>query len=138
MGFRTSFRAGVKTILDTYKSANPTLLAHVYDAPPGQLNTPCAYLEKEVSERYQHTSGLRIRTAQLNVVIVNKQSTNKQVTGEQDALLDGILDALSDDPDAVAGCLIEPVASEDRPIEINGTSYEAVVVTVQGIEQRGR
>lgn len=138
MGFRTDFRAGVKTILDTYKTANPTLLAHVYDHPPATLNTPCAYLEKEVSERYQHTSGLRIRTATLNVVVVNKQSTNKQVTGEQDALLDGILNALSDDPDAVSGCLIEPVASEDRPVEIAGTAYEAVVISVQGIEQRGR
>lgn len=138
MGFRTNLRSGVKTVLDTVQAANPTVLVHVYDHPPASLHTPCGYVEKEVSERIQHTSGLRIRTATVRVVLVNKQSTNEQATDEQDVLLDLVLDALTADPDAVTDCLIEPVSVEDTEIVLADTRYPAVVVTVQGIEQRGR
>ena len=139
MGFRTDFRAGCKDVLDTYSAANPTLLPHVYDYPPESFNTPCAYVEKAVTETYRHTSGLRQRVARVNVVIVNKLVSNDQATDEQDVLLDGLIDAFTADPHAAgATTLLEPVGATDTELEASGTRYAGAVLTIEGSIQEGR
>jgi hypothetical protein len=138
--FRQQVRAGCLSVLNTYQAANPSLLSTVYDYPPESFATPCAYVDKRVSERLNHSSGIRSRVVSVNVVIVNKLMSNDQVTGEQDVLVDGLLDAFTADPHAASSTtLIEPTAVDD--IEIpggEGVRYAGAVITIEGSIQEGR
>jgi hypothetical protein len=138
--FRQQFRAGCKTVLDTFKAANPTVLLEDYDYPPESYHTPCAYVEKGVNETVQHTSGVRTRTLRGNVVLVNKLVSNDQATGEQDVLVDGLLDAFTAAPRAAsASSLIQPVSVTDTELQdANGNRYAAAVISVEGVIQEGR
>lgn len=138
--FRQQLRAGCKTVLDTYKAANPTLLYEVYDFPPGSYHTPLAYVEKAVSETIRHDSGTRQRTLRVNVVIVNKLMSNEQATDEQDVLVDGLLDGFTAAPRAAsASTLIQPVSVTDTELtDADGIRYAAAVIAVEGVIQEGR
>lgn len=139
MGFRTDLRAGCKTVIDTYAVANPTLLPHTYDHPPEAPRTPCAWVEKAMPEEYQHTSGIRFRRARVGIVVLNRMISSDQATDEQDALLDGLLDAFTADPDAAgANTLIEPIANEDIELAIGDAIYAGFRLTVTGLIQQGR
>ena len=138
--FRQDLRTGCASVLTTYQAAHPTLLYHVYDYPPESYNTPCAYVEKAVSESLQHTSGVRRRVLRVNVVIVNKLVSNDQATSEQDVLIDGLLDAFTAAPHAAsAQTLLEPVSVTDTELsDANGTRYAAAVIAIEGTIQEGR
>lgn len=138
--FRQQLRAGCKSVLDTYQAANPTLLGVVYDYPPESFATPCAYVEKTVNERIDHDASLRRRVLTVNVVVVNKLMSNDQATGEQDVLVDGLLDAFSGDVHAASGTTImQPTAVTDTEITAGeGVRYAAAVITIEGSIQEGR
>jgi hypothetical protein len=138
--FRAQFRAGLKTVLDTVKSANPSALLEVREYPPESYHTPLAYVEKGVNETLQHTSGVRIRTLRGNIVLVNKLVSNDQATDEQDVLVDLVLDALTAAPRAAsASTLIQPVSVTDTELsDNNGNRYAAAVIGVEGVIQEGR
>jgi hypothetical protein len=137
--FRASLRSGIKDILDTYQAANPTLLAHVYDHPPSAPRTPCAYIEKPMAEKVEHTAQVRIRRPTATVVVLNKLSSNEQATDEQDALVDGLLDAFTADPGAAGGStLLEPVAVDDVEITVGDAIYAGFRISIAGLIQEGR
>jgi hypothetical protein len=138
--FRAQLRAGCKTILDAYQAANPTLLLHTYDAPPESFHTPLAYVEKGVTEALRHANQIRFRTLRVNIVIVNKLIDNEQAAEEQDALVDGLIDYLTDNPSAaVSNSLLEPVLVSDSELaDANGTRFSAAIITVEGQIQEGR
>ena len=83
--FRVDFRAGLASVLTTYQAANPTLLNKVYSYPPGEYNTPCAFIEKTINERQEMLNGVWQRILTGTVVIVCKLISNEQATSEQDA-----------------------------------------------------
>ena len=138
--FRQDLRAGCFSVLSTYQAANPTLLYEVRDFPPESCHTPMAYVEKAVNETLQHTSGVRRRVLRVNVVIVNKLVSNDQATGEQDVLVDAILDAFTATPHAAsAQTLLEPVSVTDTELsDANGVKYAAAVIAIEGSIQEGR
>ena len=138
--FRADLRAGCKTVIDTYQAANPTLVFHTYDYPPESFHTPCAYVEKAVNESILHDSGTRQRTLRVNVVIVNKLVSNDQATGEQDALVDGLLDGFTAAPHAASSTtVIAPVSVTDTELsDANGIKYAAAVITIEGTILEGR
>ena len=138
--FRQQIRAGCFTVLETFKAANPTLLYEVRDFPPESYHTPLAYVEKAVSETIRHDSGTRQRTVRVNVVIVNKLVSNDQATAEQDALVDGLLDAFTATPRAASNStVIAPISVSDTELsDNNGNRYAAAVIAVEGIELVGR
>lgn len=139
--FRAQMRAGCKTVIDTVQAANPTLLFHTYDYPPESYHTPCAYIEKAVPETIVHSQQLRFRVLQMNVVVVNKLVSNDQATGEQDVLVDLLVDAFTTNHSAaVANSLMEPVrvVHDTEITDANGTKYAAAIVTIQGQIQEGR
>lgn len=138
-GFRANMRAGCKSVLDSYKAANPTLLAHVYDHRPTRYLTPCAFVDNVIVEpSIVHDSGTRTRTMQARVYVVNKYVTNDQTADEQDALVDGVVDAYSDTPHAVSGALIEPTSVEADELNDGDAFYAASVIVVTGLIQTGR
>ncbi len=138
--FRQDFRAGCLTVLTTYQTAHPDLLATVYDYPPESFATPCAYMEKSIPETVIHDSGLRFRVLRGSVVLVTKLLSNKQATHEQDVLVDGIMDAFTATPHAASGStLVEPKGASDTEIaSSDGVRYGAVIIPIEGSIQEGR
>lgn len=137
--FRANLRTGIKTTLDTYAAANPTKLAHVYDHTPAAPRTPCAYIEKAVRESVTHTAGVRIRSLTASVVALNRLVSNDQATDEQDALVDGLLDAFTAAPSAAGGStLIEPVAVEDDELTVGDATYAGFRMSIVGTIQEPR
>lgn len=138
--FRAQLRAGCKTVLDTYKAANPTQLAHVYDARPGSYRTPCAFVDNVILEpSIGHDSGTRSRELVARVFIVNKLVSNDQAADEQDVLVDGLVDAFSNTPRAAStSTLLEPVSVEGEVVTEGDASYAASVINVRGRELVGR
>lgn len=139
MGFRIDLRAGCKTVLDAYKLANPALLAHVYDHRPTRYMTPCAFVDNVILEpTIRHDAGTRQRTMQARIYVVNKFVSNDQTADEQDALVDGLVDAFTANPSVVSGTLIEPISVDGEEVEDGDATYAASVITVQGLIQQGR
>ena len=138
--FRVDFRAGLASVLTTYQAANPTLLNKVYSYPPGEYNTPCAFIEKTINERQEMLNGVWQRILTGTVVIVCKLISNEQATNEQDVLIDGLVDAYSTNFHAASGSSeIEPVSVTDTEITAGeGVRYAAAIITVQGTKQEGR
>jgi hypothetical protein len=138
--FRQELRAGCKSVLDTYQAAHPDQLNKVYDYPPESFDTPAAYVEKTVNERIEHDASLRRRVLTVNVVLVNKLMSNDQATGEQDVLVDGLLDAFTAAPHGASTTTeIQPVSVTDTEITAGeGVRYAAAVIAIEGSTQEGR
>lgn len=136
---RQSARAGAKSVLDTYKAANPTRLAHVYDHRPSSANTPCAWVEKAISEEITFSASVRFRVLTLTVKVLNKQVSNKQAADEQDVLVDGLIDAFTTaSRTAVAGGRIIPASVSDSEEEIGQGTYAGFDLELQVEFQEGR
>lgn len=139
MGFRTDLRAGCKTVLDSYKASNPTLLAHVYDHRPTRYLTPCAFVDNVILEpTIQHDSGTRQRDMVARVYVVNKYVSNDQTADEQDALVDGIVDAFTSNHSVVSQALIEPISVDGEEVSDGDATYAASVINVRGRIRQGR
>ena len=139
MGFRTDLRAGCKTVLDSYKTSNPTLLAHVYDHRPPRYLTPCAFVDNVVLEpTITHDSGTRQRDMIARVYVVNKFVSNDQTADEQDALVDGLVDAFTSNHSVVSQALIEPISVDGEEVSDGDATYAASVINVRGRIRQGR
>jgi hypothetical protein len=138
MAFRIDLRAGCKTVLDSYKASNPTLLAHVYDHRPTTYLTPCAFVDQTIIETMTHDSGTRQRDMIARVYVVNKYISNDQTADEQDALVDGVVDAFTANHSVVSQALIEPIGVDAEEVSDDGGTYAASVINVRGRFRQGR
>ena len=138
--FRAQLRAGCKSVLDDLKTANPTLLAHVYDHRPPRYLTPCAFVDNVILEpSISHTAGLRFRDLVARVYIVHKLVTNNQTADEQDVLVDKAVDAFTADPRAASTTtLLEPISVESEEVTDGDAIYAASVLNIRGRVQEGR
>ena len=138
--FRAQLRAGCKDVLDDLKTANPTLLAHVYDHRPTVYRTPCAFVDNVILEpSITHTAGLRFRDLVARVYIVHKFVSNDQTADEQDVLVDKAVDAFTADPRAASSTtLLEPISVEPDEVTDGEATYAASVINVRGRVQEGR
>lgn len=139
--FRAQLRAGCKTILDTYKAANPTQLAHVYDHNPGSYRTPCAFVATVIDEpSIDLTRATRTRTLLAHVYVINRLISDDQAADEQDALVDGLVAAFTSDTNirlASAQSRAQAISvSSDRVVDGEAT-YAASVINVRGEEPAG-
>jgi hypothetical protein len=126
------------------RAANPTLLVHTYDHRPNQFLTPCAWVDVPISEAINHDSGTRRRDLRVDVHVTNKYVSNDQAADEQDALVDLMVEAFTDDPRASSDTSLTQllnVAGHDEVITgPNGeqVAYACSVLTVQVLIQEGR
>ncbi len=139
--FRQQMRSGCMSVLTTFKNANPTLLAHVYDHRPSNFRTPCAFVDNVLEEPAINV-GASIRRRELNgrVVIVNKLITNDQAADEQDALVDGLVTSFSDKANARAagaGAYIVPTSVTSDTVTDGEATYAASVINVNATERTG-
>lgn len=129
--FRQDVVAGLVTILEAYKTANPTLLRHVFDVrPQGPVSDfPYAYVALR-PESIRHASGTRTRTMQPSVVVVDTLASNGETYDRFDVLVDGLVDQFTAYPHIVANTIWDEmsVAEEDTP------GFAAVRFTFSNVE----
>lgn len=139
---RTDFVTGLVSVLNTYKTANPTLLRAVYTARPAgpAFEKPCAYVGSR-DETTTHDSGLRTRTfVGLTLWILDTFPDNQQTADRMDILVDGLQDAFTAAPHAGGGNTVISVTSvNDTEVTMGEAIYRAAVFTfAQGVVQEGR
>lgn len=136
--FRRNLRDGIYNTLVTYQAANPSILAHVYDAPPADPRTPCAFVAKNVLESVSNTAQIQQRVARCQVYVLNKLSSYSQAADEQDVLVDGIIDAITNaNRTAVSGARISISAVDDGEQTFGTAVYAGAILTVEGAVQEG-
>lgn len=139
---RTDFVTGLVSVLNTYKTANPTLLRGVYTARPegSAFEKPCAYIGNR-DETTAHDSGLRTRTfVGLTVWILDTFPVNQETADRMDVLVDGLQDAFTNAPHAGGGNTVISVTSvQDTEVTMGDAIYRAAVFTfASGVVQEGR
>jgi hypothetical protein len=138
--FRADARTSLHTLLDTFKTNNATLIRQVYKArPPDFGSCPCAYVGGITEPRIVHTSGVRQRDLELNIVVVDELQDNEETSGRIDVLTDALLDALTAAPHAVSALTVQqPVRVEAGELDVGGVIYAANVIVVSASIQEGR
>lgn len=140
--FRADAVAGLLTVLNAYRTTNPTLLRGVYSARPDgtAFEKPCAYVGTR-NETVGHDSGIRTRTLSgLTVVVLDTFAVNAQTLDRMDVLVDGILDAFTAAPHALGGNSVTSVTSiTDSEVQMGEAIYRAAIFTFgTSVAQEGR
>ena len=126
-------------MLQTYQSAHPSQLAHVYSHVPPTANSPLAYVDKRMPERIVSSTQLRQRVISATIIVLNRDMSHLQSTDEQDLLVDGLLDAISAAYNtAVTGARIYPVGVDDAEVTIDTATYAGFALTIEASIQEGR
>ena len=95
---------GLLSILNTYKTANPTLLRKTWPERPSAFSeNPLAYVDLG-PERVLHTSGTRQRTFTPTVTYVS--SFGEKDIGNRNLVRDGLLDAFTAGVSVISGMKI--------------------------------
>lgn len=135
--------AALLSVLQTYATANPTLLRKVYTArPSGAGEWPFAFIGAR-NEVQTHSEGVRTRTFSPTVVVADAYSDNEQTQGALDILQDQLSDAFTAQPHAIGYGVLEVTRIDDADISLdNGperiTWYRARTFTFQALVAEGR
>lgn len=117
--FRKDVRAGLVTLLQAFKTANPTMAGDVLSARPENFtgDYPIAFVDS-VPESASHSVGVRTRLMSPTIVFVTEESLNAQEMDAFDLLVDAFMDKLTATPHIVTGTIWDAVTLEDYTEEI--------------------
>lgn len=143
--FRADLRTALHTLLDSFHTANPTLVQHTYRARPGSFHPPLAYVGLFTEPTIRFTSGLRTRLLRVQLVLVQGLYDNAETADRQDVLADSFLDYLTANPHAVnPRSVLTPTGMEDVELVVPAVGdkpaipYAATIVTVETDMAEGR
>jgi hypothetical protein len=139
--FRQDIVAGLLTILDAFKTANPTLLRRTFAVRPPHWNTdlPCAFVGPR-PESTNHDQGTRTRIVSVSVSFVDRITDNTETMDRMDILVDKFADHLTTYPHITANTIWNRWTTLDEQIDVgDGTALQAVTFTVNDLSiQEGR
>jgi hypothetical protein len=138
--FRADVASGLVTILEAFKTANPTLLRSVHRARPEGFtgDYPIAFVEAR-PETIFHTSGIRDRTMTPSVSVVDAGGTNAEMMAAFDTLVDALLDHFTLYPHITSNTVWDRMTVEDYAEEIGDGLRPAVRFTFGNLSiQEGR
>lgn len=112
--------AALLSILNTYRTANPTRLRAVFTARPGGVGeVPFAYIGAR-DEAITHTEGTRSRDFSPTVVVVDTYGDNEQTQDRLDILQDGLVDAFTAGVHAIGYGVLEQDGVRDEDVSFTG------------------
>jgi hypothetical protein len=138
-GFRSDLAGGLYTLLTGFQAANSGMLDGAFRSRPKHFGTrPLAYVGSR-NEALEHTVGIHRRTVTPTVVIVYAaKDYSEEMADVRDDVVDAFLEYASDRPHAISNTtLVEPRATEDVELEIDGAFYPATVITFLAVQQVG-
>ena len=137
--FRSDAVAGMYTLLSNFSAANVGMLHSVHRSRPKNLaDRPLAYIGPR-PETLEHSVGIHRRTFAFTVVIVYAPKDHSdEMADVRDDVVDAFLEYASSRPHAISNrTLVEPRATEDVELELDGQFYPATVVTFAAVQQVG-
>lgn len=142
MSFRTDTRAGVVGTLNTYATANPTVLRSVRTARPASLSTgelPCAWIESIDATRIGHSMQIRQTELLVTVTLADVVPDSQEQVIRADILVDALEDALTADYHSSSGYAItEPIGYSQRLVDEGGIPYAATDYSIRAYIGEGR
>lgn len=138
--FRADVAAGLVTILEAFKTANPTMLRSVHRARPEGFigDYPIAFVAGR-SESVSHSQGLRTRTMTPSVSVVGEYRLNGEHMDEFDVLVDALEDHFTTYPHIVTGTIWDQMSVDDYDETIGEQLRPAVRFTFGNLSiQEGR
>lgn len=130
-----SIRTSAWSVAQTYHIANPGVIRHVWKARPAGLSDLPACFIGDIRTTLQHTAGTRIWVAEVDVVLVDNVSDNEETMARLDISAMALVDAFTDQPHAFGdNTVAEPASVQSTTVDVNGTNFEARVVTVGRIQ----
>ncbi len=115
--FREDVRAGIVTTLNSFKSANPTLLRHVWRVRPESftLGDLPAMTVGNLTESINTTQGIRQRQMDgFTLTITDNVADNTETSDRGDLLVDAIMDFLTANYHMASGVsIVEPIGVTD-------------------------
>lgn len=138
--FRADVRAGLVTVLNAFKTANPTMLGSVLTSRPEGFtgDYPIAFPESQ-AESISHDSGTRTRLMTPAVAVVWEKTLNAQEQDVADLLVDALVDHFTSYPHIVTGTIWDRMAIEDYAEAIGDQYRPAVRFTFGNLSiQEGR
>lgn len=126
--FRADTVAGLLSILNDFISSNPTLLRRAFSARPASwtTDTPVAWVETR-GETVAHDSGLRMRTLQPQVVVLDRLTDNVETMDRMDVLVDTLLDAFSANPHISSNTAWDQLTVSDEVEQLPDGTWATVV-----------
>jgi hypothetical protein len=116
--FRQDIRAGLRTVIGGFKTANPTLLRQIWNTRPDSFTVgelPAIVLGS-MSETAATSQGIRTRGGTLVTFdIVDRAPDNEEASNRMDLLVDALWDLLTANPHmASATSLVTPIGITDN------------------------
>ena len=133
--FRVDIVAGLMTILDAFKAANPTLLRRTFPVRPPHFNTdlPLAFVGDR-PESTNHDVQTRTRIVSVSVTFVDRITDNTETMARMDILVDKFADHLTTYPHITSNTIWNRWTTLDEQIDVgDGTSLQAVTFTVNDL-----
>jgi hypothetical protein len=133
--FRQDTVAGIKSILDSFKLANPSMIQETFRVqPPGLIRpTPFAFVELR-PEEISHDAGTRERVMSPSIVVVDRWTENDEVMARFDALVDALVDHITAHPHIATGIVHNGrMTVEDSLEQVGEASFIAVRLTYRDI-----
>lgn len=132
MGFVATLRSGTYSILETYRAANPALLAHAHTSRPESMGDVPAAFVGEISAPLAHDSGTRRwGPCSVQVIVVDNIAINAEADARLDGLTEELIDAFSDAPHAYGPNTVgEPVLAGSTEVDVNGVLYAGRLLTI--------
>jgi hypothetical protein len=121
--FRQDVRAGLVSLLNGFKTANPTMLGSVLPSRPEGFtgDYPIAFPDSQ-PESIVHDSGTRTRLMTPAVAVVAEKTLNAEEQARFDILVDTLLDYFTANPHIVTGTIWDQMTIEDYA-EVIGEQY---------------
>jgi hypothetical protein len=132
MGARVATVSGLKGLLDAYRASNPSLLIATHTTRPPSFNkgVPAAWVGSRSEPRISHDSGTRTRIVDWTIGVVDEITDNEETMGRLDAVVDGILDLITDTPHVVTGAItsVVSITSDEEEAAASGVYYAKAVL----------
>lgn len=139
--FRELVTAGMVSTLQTFRTANPTLLKGVASARPksfGNFDLPGAYIGGR-DEAVFHDQSIRRRIMAPQIIVVDRVPDNIEAQARMDALIDGLQDVLTDGYHSASGfSLTQQTAVNEIDLADGGTNYVGNAITISALVAEGR
>lgn len=140
---RADTRTALKTALDAFKAANPSIVSQTYSARPRSLTPPSVFIG-HWSERIALDAQIATRLPLLEVWLIEGTYDNAEDMGRADVLADAFISYFGDGSHSRIGndTVILGMETDDREVTLGGANgaqatYLATVVTLQLDIQQG-
>jgi hypothetical protein len=139
MGWRGDLRNTYIASLSLFKTANPTLLDHIYEARPNDLPDRASIYIGGISENIRHDSGTRQRRAEVTLVCARHLGDNEETIDDLEDLADALVDWLTTNYGLTGTHTVqEPVRTLTAEILDGATPTPAIAVVTSALIQQGR